>query len=259
MNIYQRINEVRKEISYVQKDKRVQEGGGYMAVTHDAVTAMLRDSLISHGIIITLSVVESKLSDTGTFTGKGTPFIRYEAKYRVEFVNIENPEDKLCIDIESHALDLGDKAPGKAMSYAKKYAVLKVFEIETGEDDEGRYEQSKKKESNKSEPMSSWDKLDEETQQWMLNEAMAVTVMLADNDISGAFQHIESLQMDDEFKTAFWSRLDSKQRSAIKAYSQIIHAKSIESLSNVWQAVPNHSKVSLETAKDARKAQLNRG
>ena len=35
-NIYQRINEVRKAIGYVQKDKAVSTGGGsYKAVTHD--------------------------------------------------------------------------------------------------------------------------------------------------------------------------------------------------------------------------------
>jgi hypothetical protein len=36
-------------------------------------------------------------------------------------------------------MDNADKAPGKAISYAKKYAVLKLFEIETGEDEESRY------------------------------------------------------------------------------------------------------------------------
>ena len=37
-------------------------------------------------------------------------------------------------------MDNADKAPGKALSYAKKYAVLKLFEIETGEDEESRYQ-----------------------------------------------------------------------------------------------------------------------
>ena len=39
-------------------------------------------------------------------------------------------------------MDNADKAPGKALSYAKKYAVLKLFEIETGEDEESRYQTS---------------------------------------------------------------------------------------------------------------------
>ncbi len=148
MNIFQRINEVRKEVSYVKKDATVREGGGYQAVTHDAVTSMLRDSLIKNGVVITASLQSSSIGETGTTSAKGVPFIRYMATYEVCFVNAETPEDKHCINVESHALDLGDKAPGKSMSYAKKYAMLKTFEIETGEDDEGRHEQKADKNAN---------------------------------------------------------------------------------------------------------------
>jgi hypothetical protein len=56
-------------------------------------------------------------------------------------VNADDPTDKFSIEIEAHALDHGDKAPGKALSYAKKYAVLKLLDIETGEDEEGRPDQ----------------------------------------------------------------------------------------------------------------------
>jgi hypothetical protein len=64
---------------------------------------------------------------------------RYEAIYDFVFVNIDNPTDQLAIRIESHAMDNADKACGKAISYGKKYAILKLFEIETGEDEESRY------------------------------------------------------------------------------------------------------------------------
>jgi hypothetical protein len=63
---------------------------------------------------------------------------RYEATYDFHFVSIDNPEDRISIRIQAHAMDNADKAPGKALSYAKKYAVLKLFEIETGEDEESR-------------------------------------------------------------------------------------------------------------------------
>jgi hypothetical protein len=63
---------------------------------------------------------------------------RYEATYDFTFANIDKPEEVIVIRIEAHAMDNADKAPGKALSYAKKYAVLKLFEIETGEDEESR-------------------------------------------------------------------------------------------------------------------------
>ena len=52
MNLFQRINEVRKAIDYIRKDKSVSTGGGsYKAVTHDMVTAMVRDHMVKHGIV----------------------------------------------------------------------------------------------------------------------------------------------------------------------------------------------------------------
>lgn len=137
MNIYQRINEVRKAIGYVQKDKSVSTGGGsYKAVTHDAVTGMVRAALIEHGVIIVPSVVSSVFHPKEPDAKQRL----YEATYQIEFVNMDDPADRIVTQQTAHALDNGDKAPGKAMSYAAKYAILKLFNIETGEDEESRYQ-----------------------------------------------------------------------------------------------------------------------
>lgn len=136
LNLLQRINEARKEITYIQKDKSVSTGGGsYMAVTHDNVTGLVRPAMIKHGIVSWPSLVEGKANPKE----EGAKQFRYEATYDFTFANIDNPADTLTIRIESHAMDNADKAPGKALSYAKKYALLKLFEIETGEDEESRY------------------------------------------------------------------------------------------------------------------------
>ena len=125
LNIYQRLNEVRKEVAYVQKDKAVQ--GQYKAVTHDFVTASVRKHLIEQGIMVCPSLVKAQTVDSGSATQKNVPIIRYEATYDVRFVNCDNPDEHVSVVIEAHALDQGDKAPGKAISYAVKYAMLKLF------------------------------------------------------------------------------------------------------------------------------------
>ena len=136
LNIYQRINEIRKRVDYIQKDKKVSTGAGsYNAVTHDAVTAILREHLIAFGIICIPNLVSSHANDR---VGDAKQF-RYDATYSFDFVNADKPDEKVIIIIEAHAMDNADKAPGKAISYAKKYAVLKLFEIETGDDEESRY------------------------------------------------------------------------------------------------------------------------
>lgn len=138
MNIFQRLNEVRKKVPYLKKDKDVQ--GRYKVVTHDEVTGYVRDALIENGVMVVPKLVSAFFVNTGTTTAKGIPFMRYEASYQIDFVNCETPEDRVSVQIESHAIDDADKAPGKAISYATKYAMLKLFLIETGEDEEGRHE-----------------------------------------------------------------------------------------------------------------------
>lgn len=138
LNLHQRLNAIKKAVSYVQKDTKVSGGGEYMAVTHDAVTAATRGLFVEHGVLVLPSEINSAIVDSGMVTGKGNPIIRFEAKYRIAFVNVDAPDDRTCIEITAHALDQGDKAPGKALSYATKAAVLKVLQLETGVDDEGR-------------------------------------------------------------------------------------------------------------------------
>jgi hypothetical protein len=143
MNLYQRINEVRKAINYVQKDKSVSTGNGsYKAVTHDQVTGMVREHMVKHGIVSYPVLVESQSMPKEVNANMETAKqFRYEATYDIVFLNIDEPSEVITIRIQAHALDNADKAPGKALSYAKKYAVLKLFEIETGEDEESRYQE----------------------------------------------------------------------------------------------------------------------
>lgn len=218
-NIYQRVNEVRKAVDYLIKDKKVES---YMAVTHDAVTAAVRGHFVEQGVmIVPAQVVQSAVVLTGTMTSRSTPFIRFEVRYRFEVVNVDEPNDKFSIEIEAHALDHGDKAPGKALSYAKKYAMLKLLEIETGEEDEGRQEQHKPKgavgvvaglvEELKISPKQRNMILDLHT--------AVVDLLIEDNDFE-AFNKIETAGLDNEEKIHLWSMLDSKQRSRLKAQGQ---------------------------------------
>ena len=135
MNIHQRLNEIRKAVAYVRKDKKVE---GYWAITHDMVTAEVRPYMIEHGVNLVLRQITGEIQDTGKATQKGTPITRYVAFYEIDFVNIDDPEDKIMTSIGSVAEDHGDKAPGKCASYAVKTAMLKTFNIETGEGDESR-------------------------------------------------------------------------------------------------------------------------
>lgn len=139
-NLHQRILAVMAAVPYVQKDATVQAGGGqsYKGVTHDAVAAKLRKPMIEHGIV--MKVTQSAEHVVEGQTRSGTPKIRYEAWYDVTLYNADKPEESMTYQVHAHAEDGGDKAPGKAMSYATKMALLKAFMLETGESDESRYQ-----------------------------------------------------------------------------------------------------------------------
>ena len=58
--------------------------------------------------------------------------MRMEVTYR--FVNIDKPEEIVEVKTFGDGLDTGDKAPGKAMTYADKYALMKAYKLSTGDD-----------------------------------------------------------------------------------------------------------------------------
>lgn len=124
LNIYQRMAAVMNDVSYVQKeDKKV--NNQYTFVSHDAVTAKIRPALLKHGIMPVVSVKEH--------TQDGN---RTEVTIMVRFVNVDQPEDAIEVESFGYGIDPQDKGPGKAVSYAFKYALLKVFCLETGDDPE---------------------------------------------------------------------------------------------------------------------------
>lgn len=136
-NIYQRINAVQKTVEYVQKDASVSTGGGsYKAVSHDMVIAVLRPAMVKEGIVVRLEQTSSAMLQ---MRGADNKQHLYSGDYAVHFINIDNPEDFATVTITAHANDGGDKAPGKAASYAVKSAMLKLFSLETGESDEARF------------------------------------------------------------------------------------------------------------------------
>lgn len=141
LNIYQRINKVMADVEYVKKDKAVSGGGAnYKAVTHDQVVSAVRNSLVKNGIVIEPKQISGEFLVLRDMNAKPAPVKMglYTGSYEINFVNIDKPEERTSITVQAHANDNGDKAPGKAMTYAVKTAVVKQFYLETGEDDESR-------------------------------------------------------------------------------------------------------------------------
>lgn len=142
-NIYQRIAEIQKACGYVKKDTTVGYGNNsYKATSHDAVLRVLRTEAINNGVIIVPSQ-QAKGESVAGQTKNGADKIRFEAVYDIHFINVDDPKDCHVMSVEAHGEDSNDKAPGKAISYATKTAMLKMFLLETGENDEARLDEGR--------------------------------------------------------------------------------------------------------------------
>ena len=141
MNIYQRMSEITNELTAVAKNLQVGEGrSSYKAVGEADVLAAVRPLEHKYGVYsypIDREIVESRvLTSTSTYQGttKETQKLMMRIKTTYRFVNIDKPEEYIDHVTYGDGVDPQDKAPGKAMTYSDKYALLKAYKIITGED-----------------------------------------------------------------------------------------------------------------------------
>lgn len=152
MNIYEKMSEATNRINKVGKNLKVGLGQNqYKAVGEADVLEAVKPIEVEVGIYS--FPVSRKIIDTNVFTttseynGKTTErnnlFLRLETVYR--FVNTEKPDDYIDITTYGDGVDTQDKAPGKAMTYSDKYALLKAYKIETGDDPDQKASEPMKK------------------------------------------------------------------------------------------------------------------
>lgn len=141
MNIYEKMAAVTSELTAVAKNLNVNVGkGSYKAVGEADVLAAVKPLESKYGIysyplkrgIVDSDVITTTSEYNGNKSEKSQFFMRLETVYR--FVNIEDPKEYVDVTTYGDGIDTGDKAPGKAMTYSDKYALLKAYKIITGED-----------------------------------------------------------------------------------------------------------------------------
>lgn len=138
MNIYEKMSLITNEIGVVEKGLNVSMGRGtsYKAVSErdvlDAVKPIEKKyrvySYPEETEIINNEVLE-KQNQYGT---SHSFFLRLKRVYR--FINIDNPSEYVDVTSYGDGIDTGDKATGKAMTYADKYALMKAYKLSTGDD-----------------------------------------------------------------------------------------------------------------------------
>ena len=142
MNIYEKMSAITAEIGVVEKNLnvKVSSNSSYKAVSERDVLYAVKPieqkyrvySYPANRKIVDRDVLTKETEYNGTITRTNTLFMRVETVYR--FVNIDKPDEFIETAVYGDGLDTGDKASGKAMTYADKYALMKAYKLSTGDD-----------------------------------------------------------------------------------------------------------------------------
>ena len=126
LNVYQKINRIMQEVSYIHKDAKITlQRGSYKGVRYDVLIGKIRQYFCDEGVIVVPSIFGTEVEGNRT-----------KMKVMTLFINADDPEDRFSIDTYSHSDDNTDKGPGKAYTYAVKMALLKVLMLESGDNEE---------------------------------------------------------------------------------------------------------------------------
>ncbi len=141
MNIYEKMSAITEEIAKVAKNLTVGVGKNqYKGVSEADVLNAVKPIEIKYRVysypvqrnVIDASILTTQKEYEGNTTEKSQLFMRIETIYR--FVNIDKPEEFIETTTYGDGIDSQDKSSGKAMTYSDKYALIKAYKIETGDD-----------------------------------------------------------------------------------------------------------------------------
>ena len=141
MNIFEKLLKITSEMKNVNKNLEVGVGkNSYKAVGEADVLKAVKELEEKYRIysypksrkIVDREILETKKMYDGRTIEGNQIFMRIETIYK--FINIDKPEESIEITTYGYGVDTQDKAPGKAMTYGDKYALMKAYKIITGED-----------------------------------------------------------------------------------------------------------------------------
>lgn len=142
LNIYEKMSLITAEIGVVEKNLEVPTGGkkSYKAVSERDVLDAVKPIEAKYRVysypfsrqVIDRDTLVKESEYNGQVTRTNSLFMRVETVYR--FVNLDNPAEYIETTVYGDGIDTGDKATGKAMTYADKYALMKAYKLSTGDD-----------------------------------------------------------------------------------------------------------------------------
>lgn len=137
LNLYEKLSLIENEIGVIEKNLSVSLGrGSYKAVSErdvlDAIKPIEQKYRVYSYPYDTEIIKDETLEKSNNYGTSTSQFLRLKRVYR--FVDIDDPDEHIDVISYGDGIDTGDKAPGKAMTYADKYALMKAYKLSTCDD-----------------------------------------------------------------------------------------------------------------------------
>ena len=190
MNLHQKLLELQKAVTFVAKDGK-NMSDKYDYTSSSGILSVVRPKMDELGLLLFMDANDAVFHEG--MTKSGTTRFLVEVWYTFTWVDVDSGE-KLSVKWYSNGADLaGEKAPGKAATYAEKQFLLKNLHIPTDRDDPDRDAKSKS-----GEPVQKGTAAAKETAEYCRKAILQMLGELYSRDVGEVENALQVLTKSDE-------------------------------------------------------------
>lgn len=146
LNLYQKINEVKKVVKTFTKDAKTEGSGSYTYISGTQILSAIKEKMEELQLLLLPVATEHQHHETygyNTRNGMKTDFIVI-GKIVYEWINAENPEERQKVEWQYYG-EQGDisKAFGSGLTYSERYVLLKSLGVPTDDEDPDAHTEDK--------------------------------------------------------------------------------------------------------------------
>ncbi len=132
LNVWQKLHKAWACLAYVQKTGQVKgRKTAYTFVAYDKLVAEVRRVLLDARLVYYPELIRCDVVPSGHLEVPDTCVV----KIRLHVIDIDHPDDRVFADGFGTGANEWDKGAGIATTYATKNALLKLFALESGDED----------------------------------------------------------------------------------------------------------------------------
>lgn len=162
LNVYQKINEVKKVVKTLSKDAETSGKGAYAYVSGGQILSIIKDKMEEIGLLFLPVATEHRSWDIynykNSYGDDKTDFI-VNGKLIYDWINCDDPHDRQRVEFDFYGQQNDiSKAFGSGLTYSERYLLLKSLGAPTDEDDPDKKSGDKPQNRNKPNTSAGEDK-----------------------------------------------------------------------------------------------------